>query len=260
MQINIIKYHGTGNDFILLDDRNHQFVESPALITWLCNRHFGIGADGLLLLRNKENYDFEMIYFNSDGSSATFCGNGGRCIVAFAQHLGIIDTDCYFLAPDGEHHAAILSHDGNECIVKLEMRDAIIYEHTPDYTYLNSGTYHYIEFSDDPERTDFIQHARKIRYDQKYSPHGTNFNLVKVNGKSLFVRTYEKGVEDETLSCGTGVTASAISASLQKGGNHWYVQTKGGSLEVGFRQEGENFTQIYLQGPATRVFEGIISI
>jgi diaminopimelate epimerase len=260
MQIDFIKYHGTGNDFILLDDREQQFDEFPALIARLCNRHFGIGADGLLLLRNRERYDFEMIYFNSDGSSATFCGNGGRCIVAFAQHLGIIDKDCYFLAPDGEHHASILSKVRDECIVKLEMRDAIIYEHTPDHTFLNSGTFHFIEFSDVPDRIDFIQHARKIRYDQRFAPHGTNFNLVKVIGNNLFVRTYEKGVEDETLSCGTGVTASAIAASLQNGGNHWLVQTKGGNLEVGFEREGENFTQIYLQGPATCVFEGSISI
>jgi diaminopimelate epimerase len=179
------------------------------LISKLCDRHFGIGADGLLLLRNKENFDFEMVYYNADGSPATFCGNGGRSIVAFANQIGLIDKECLFLAPDGQHHASILSQLGNIWKVKLEMSDAIIYENSPEYTYLNSGTYHYVKLTDDPDSIDFIPFARKIRFDQRFAPDGTNVNLVKVAEDKLMVRTYEKGVEDETLSCGTGVTASA---------------------------------------------------
>ena len=259
MQIPFVKYHGTGNDFILIDDRAGSFNEPPAKVAQLCNRHFGIGADGLLLLRKNDEYDFEMIYFNSDGSSATFCGNGGRCIVAFARKLGIIERKCRFKAADGDHTATIVSHNDHELMVRLQMRDAIIYEKMPDFIYLNSGTYHYIKFVEDPDSIDILLQARKIRYDQRFAPHGTNVNYVKINGNELFVRTYEKGVEEETLSCGTGVTASAIAASLRNGGDHWTVHSRGGILEVEFNREEENFTQVYLQGPATLVFEGFLS-
>jgi diaminopimelate epimerase len=260
MQVDFVKYQGTGNDFILLDDRNLVFQHSPELISKLCDRNFGIGADGLLLLRNCEGFDFEMVYFNSDGSHATFCGNGGRCIVAFASSLGIIGSDCKFKAADGPHSGSILEHSGNISNVRLQMRDAILYENQPSHVYLNSGTYHYIEFHDNPDKLNLVEYARKIRYDKKFEPHGTNVNIVDIKGNELFVRTYEKGVEDETLSCGTGVTASAIAASLRMGGTRWIVHTKGGILEVEFDRQGEHFTQIYLQGPATRVFEGTYNI
>ena len=260
MQIKFVKYQGTGNDFILIDDRARLFEESKALIARLCDRHFGVGADGVLLLRNSEGYDFEMTYFNADGSPATFCGNGGRCIVAFANSLGIIEDVCHFKAPDGIHAATIVSQMKNEFIVKLQMLDAIIYENVPDHTYLNSGTYHYIKFVEDPDSIDVIQQARKIRHDPRFAPHGTNVDYVKINGNELFVRTYEKGVEQETLSCGTGVTASAIAASLRTGGNNWIVHSLGGILEVNFDRDSDTFTQIYLRGPATRVFEGFLSI
>jgi len=260
MQLPFVKYHGTGNDFILVDDRENRFADSPELIARLCNRHTGIGADGLLLLRKCAGFDFEMIYFNSDGSSAAFCGNGGRCIIAFAYKLGIISGTCRFKAADGEHIAAIISGSDKELLISLQMQDAIIYENAPAYAYLNSGTYHYVKFVDDPDNTDLVPQAREIRYDKKFAPHGTNVNLVSIKGNKLNVRTYEKGVEDETLSCGTGVTASAIAASLQKGGIHWFVRTKGGDLEVRFERDGDHFTEIYLQGPATMVFEGFTSI
>jgi diaminopimelate epimerase len=260
MHLSFVKYHGTGNDFILIDDRENRFVESTVLIAQLCDRHLGIGADGILILRNSLGYDFEMVYYNSDGSTATFCGNGGRCIVAFALKLGIISKSCLFKAPDGEHSASILSNSDCEVVVSLQMRDAVIYQNSPDFTYLNSGTFHYVEFVDNAESFDLVPYARKIRYDETYAPHGTNVNLVTIHGKNLFVRTYEKGVEDETLSCGTGVTASAIAASLRNGGNEWFVRTKGGNLEVRFERKVDYFTNIFLLGPATLVFEGFTSI
>lgn len=260
MLIDFVKYQGTGNDFILIDDRSLLFDESPGVISQLCDRHFGIGADGLLLLRNSDGFDFGMIYYNSDGSPATFCGNGGRCIAAFAGSLGIASAEFYFKAADGPHKASILSHSGNVSLVKLQMKDALIYESLQDHVYLNSGTYHYIEFHEDPDSVNLVDYARKIRYDARFEPHGTNVNIVKIDGLELWVRTYEKGVEDETLSCGTGVTASAIAASLRTSGTHWVVHTRGGNLEVGFNRNGDTFTDIYLQGPATRVFEGTFSI
>jgi diaminopimelate epimerase len=260
MQIPFIKYHGTGNDFILIDDRAGSFNEPPAMIARICDRHFGVGADGLLLLRNSKGFDFEMVYYNSDGSTATFCGNGGRCIVAFAQRLGIIGKKCRFKAPDMEHSATIVSHNDYELMVSLQMLDPIIYENTPDFIYLNTGTYHYVTFVEDPDSVDIIRQAGRIRYDQRFAPHGTNVNYVKIEGDQLTVRTYEKGVENETLSCGTGVTASAIAASLRNGGLRWTVHTKGGDLQVEFTREAEKFTQVYLQGPATLVFDGFLSI
>jgi diaminopimelate epimerase len=261
MQIHFVKYHGTGNDFILLDDRKCWFKGSSALTASLCDRHFGVGADGILLLRDRIGYDFEMIYYNADGSAASFCGNGGRCIVAFANSLGIIHDNCHFIAPDGEHTAGIIKKMANETFVSLQMSDAIVYEHSDDHVYLNTGTYHYVEFVETLNNIDLTKHAREIRYSGKYAPHGTNVNLVKIdNSHHLTVRTYEKGVEDETLSCGTGVTASAIAASLLVGGNQWSIQSSGGQLDVHFDRDGDAFTHIFLQGPATRVFEGIINI
>ena len=254
------KYHGTGNDFILVDDRELLFPENPARIAGLCDRHFGIGADGLLLLRASADFDFEMIYYNSDGSAATFCGNGGRCIVAFARKLGITGKECRFMAADGLHHATIPEEFPDEMTVSLEMRDALIYEHNPGYSYLNTGTYHVVQFVEDPGKMDIIAAGRRIRYDERYAPHGTNVNFVKQSGNQLFVRTYEKGVEGETLSCGTGVTASAVAASLRDGGSLYRIRTAGGSLEVRLNNTDGKVSGILLQGAATKVFDGIINL
>jgi len=253
------KYQGTGNDFILIDDRQLFFPVNSDFIAKLCNRHFGIGADGILLLRNLEGYDFEMIYFNSDGSAATFCGNGGRCIVAFAQSLEIIENDCRFKAADGEHSAKIIGHNNNETIVSLEMRDAIIYENNSNSCYLNTGTFHFVEFVNDPQVLDIVSLGRNIRYSERFAPHGTNVNFVKQVDDTLFVRTYEKGVENETLSCGTGVTASAVAASLRDGGSNYTIHTAGGVLKVRLVNTNNIFSDIFLQGPAICVFEGYLT-
>jgi diaminopimelate epimerase len=260
MQIPFVKYQGTGNDFILVDDRSHFFKEDPGLISGLCHRHFGIGSDGLLLLRNKAGYDFEMVYYNPDGSPASFCGNGGRCIVAFAYSLEIIGLNCTFIAADGEHRAEILEEQGHESIVRLEMRDAEIIESGPQFCYLNTGTWHFVEFVDHVDAVDVTGRGHETRNRKEFSPHGTNVNFVSMGLDSISVRTYEKGVEDETLSCGTGVTASAIAASIVRGGHEFKVLTRGGELNVQFSRNGKQFTDIRLTGPVKKVFEGQYSI
>ena len=260
MMLQFSKYEGTGNDFILIDDRKLQFPIDDELISRLCDRHFGIGADGLLLLQHSEGYDFGMNYFNSDGSPATFCGNGGRCIAAFAHHLGIIEGTCRFMAADGIHHARITENTGLVLKVELDMQDAIIYSTDNNTFYLNTGTYHVVKFVDNPDNIDIVEDGRELRYDARYEPHGTNVNFAKLLKKELYVRTYEKGVEDETLSCGTGVTASAIAASLRYGGNAFYVNTAGGRLHVSFDRDENSFKKVKLSGPARLVFDGKIEI
>ncbi len=260
MMIPFSKYEGTGNDFILIDDLRLQFPVSTDLISKLCDRHFGIGADGVLLVQHSEGYDFGMNYFNSDGSPATFCGNGGRCITAFAHRKGICSNTCRFMAADGIHHATIIENSGSTMIVELEMQDAVIYTNDQKLFYLNTGTYHVVKFVENPDEIDIIEEGRELRYDARFEPHGTNVNFARLLKKELYVRTYEKGVENETLSCGTGVTAAAIAASLKYGGDSFHVNTAGGRLFVSFKREGEKFNEVTLRGPAKLVFEGQIEI
>lgn len=260
MLMSFSKYEGTGNDFILIDDRNLLFPSDENLIRLLCDRHFGIGADGLLLIQEQKGYDFSMKYFNSDGSQATFCGNGGRCITAFAYHLGIITGNCKFIASDGIHHSRIFEKDRNPLIIELSMQDPVVYSNNHDLFYLNTGTYHVVKFVDNPETVDIIEKGRAIRYNELYSPHGTNVNFAHLFENELYVRTYEKGVENETLSCGTGVTASAIAASLKYGGNNFIVNTAGGKLSVNFVRTENSFKKVKLTGPARLIFQGEIEI
>jgi diaminopimelate epimerase len=260
MNLQFSKYEGTGNDFIMIDNRKLQFPASEELISRLCNRHFGIGADGILLIQRSEGYDFGMNYYNSDGSHATFCGNGGRCITAFAHHIGITGSTCRFMAADGIHHAQITENTGLVMTVELSMQDPVIYSYDNNICYLNTGTFHVVKFVDNPDNIDIIEDGRQIRYDTRFEPHGTNVNFARLLKKELYVRTYEKGVEDETLSCGTGVTASAIAASIKYGGNAFYVNTAGGRLHVSFVRIDETFKQVKLSGPARLVFEGKIEI
>ncbi len=260
MTLQFSKYEGTGNDFIMIDDRKLQFPVSEELIAKLCDRHFGIGADGILLVQHSEGYDFGMNYFNSDGSPATFCGNGGRCIVAFSYQIGITGNVCRFMAADGIHHARIMENNGHEMSVELEMQDAKIYSTENNIYYMNTGTYHVVKFVKDPDNIDIMESGREIRFDASYAPHGTNVNFATSLKKELYVRTYEKGVENETLSCGTGVTASAIAASLKYGGNAFFVNTAGGRLHVSFSRKEETFKDVKLTGPARFVFEGKIEI
>lgn len=210
MKLKFHKYQGSGNDFILIDNRDNHFVCDNLEIAQLCDRHFGIGADGLLLLENLAGYDFRMVYYNSDGTSATMCGNGGRCIAAFANRLGIAGDKVHFLAADGPHEAKIESWQGMTTQVELTMKDVIPAEVGDHFVILNTGTPHFVRFVEEPEHVDVITEGAGIRYAPEYAPTGINVDFAHYLDDQIYVRTYEKGVEAETLSCGTGVTAQPL--------------------------------------------------
>lgn len=260
MRIEFYKYQGTGNDFIILDNRNGEYNQLVnEQVAFLCNRHFGIGADGLMLLQLKEGYDFEMVYYNADGAVGTMCGNGGRCLTAFAKRLGIIDAAAHFIATDGEHHATI----DNESIVALQMKNVDQIEQDGEHYILNTGSPHYICFTNDVSAEDVYQKGRAIRYSEKFGKAGINVNFVQINSdKSIHVRTYERGVENETLSCGTGVTASAIAVHTDSTETQRIaVHTPGGTLSVKFSPRGNGvFEDVWLCGAAKPVFEGVIQL
>ncbi len=258
MDIRFFKYHGTGNDFILIDNRAG--IISPndkPTIQNLCHRRFGIGADGLMLLENARGYDFRMRYFNSDGKEGTMCGNGGRCIVAFAHFLNIVKDKAHFIAIDGDHQATI-SADGN---INLKMTDVAYIERDDKQFFLDTGSPHYVQFITNHKHFDTYKEGRKIRYNERFKAEGTNVNFVSFNDNGIEVSTYERGVEDETYSCGTGAVASAICAGILTNKNTFNISTKGGLLHVTFRFINQNnVTDIWLSGAATLVFEGMVSI
>lgn len=247
------KYQGTGNDFILIDNRDQLLNLSQQQVALLCDRRFGIGADGLMLLENEAGYDFKMVYFNSDGNESTMCGNGGRCIVAFAHMLNIIASEAYFLAIDGPHKAHI-SENG---IVSLQMKDVTNIEVGRDFSVLDTGSPHYIQWILN-EFPNIVDAGRAVRYNTTYAEEGINVNFVKKTTEGLYVRTYERGVEGETLSCGTGVTAAAIAASgTETGEFSTNVDTLGGKLSVSFSKIAAGVAKnVWLTGPAQMVFEG----
>lgn len=259
MTVRFLKYHGTGNDFIMLDGRKIDMKSlTTSVIARLCDRHFGIGADGLIILTESEKYDFKMTYYNSDGHVGTMCGNGGRCIVSFAHELGVVNQACTFEAADGLHTATLLV-DGS---VKLKLNDVMEIQQLEDGLFLNTGSPHLILFRMQIADIDVFGEGRRIRHEARF-PDGTNVNFVELTKKGIKVRTYERGVENETLSCGTGVTASAIAANhsgLHKG-TKVDVSTLGGDLQVEFDQpDGGRVRNLYLSGPATKVFEGTLSV
>lgn len=254
------KYQGTGNDFVMVDNRDNTFSKNDTkLINKLCDRKFGIGADGLILLENDENTDFRMIYFNADGNESSMCGNGGRCLVAFAKQLGIIQDKTRFIAIDGEHEATI---DENG-IVSLHMKDVDEVTVKDNYTFLDTGSPHHVVSVDDITDIDVKAAGAAIRYSDLYGKAGANINFAEQLETDKFsVRTYERGVEDETLSCGTGVTAVAIAMKVigKTQSNMVKLLTPGGELKVSFIQNNDtNFTSVYLTGPATFVFKGEIA-
>lgn len=260
MIIHFYKYQGTGNDFIILDNRNWSFTSlSTDQINSLCDRRFGIGADGLMLLNNKEGYDFEMKYFNADGREGSMCGNGGRCMVKFAYHLGIHKDSYKFLAIDGEHEAEI----DDKGIVSLRMKDVHgIQEQHGDFI-LNTGSPHYVKIVTDVLEMDVYNKGMDIRYSPPFSKEGINVNFTEQEKvDSIIVRTYERGVEDETFSCGTGVTAAALICYHNPSGfNDVTVHTKGGKLTVEYdRVDDDTYTNIWLSGPAEKVFEGDVEV
>jgi diaminopimelate epimerase len=258
-RIEFSKYQGTGNDFILLDNRTGAYRLTQAEVAALCHRRFGIGADGLMLLETTPEADFRMVYYNADGGISTLCGNGSRCMVAFARKLGLVHSGTVqFEAADGLHEAQILPDNQ----VVLQMAD--VTELTPDASgvFLNTGSPHYIFWTENAGTEDVAQRGRAIRYDGRFALGGTNVNFVERRSKDLYVRTYERGVEAETLSCGTGVTAAAIAASGSALGPFDIpVETPGGWLRVQYEKTGpETATQICLTGPAQLVFEGVIDL
>lgn len=267
------KYQGAGNDFVMLDQRAHQWLtrENTDKIARLCDRRFGIGADGLILLQNRPGYDFEMVYFNADGRESTMCGNGGRCIAAFAQQLGIIASYGRFWAIDGEHEATLTaqqvgSKGGAGVWVELKMSDVQSIENEDNVFVLNTGSPHYVRFEQDVQQLDMVLEGRAVRFSQRYKSEGINVNLVQTNvDGSLSIRTYERGVEDETLACGTGVTAAAIASwkyrALDSGREEIRVHALGGDLAVRFQANTNGtFTDIWLCGPAQMVFEGDVQL
>lgn len=259
MIVAFTKYQGTGNDFIIIDNRLRQFDHLDVAL--MCHPKFGIGADGLMLLQNASGYDFEMVYYNSDGRISSMCGNGGRCLVDFAKKLDVFQgTETNFIATDGPHKA-----HWSETLVELQMKDVQQIEVRESAYVMNTGSPHYVAYTSILDTIDILPRAREIRYNTEFKSDGINVNFVEVtDDKHIRVRTYERGVENETLSCGTGVTACAISMALHTGkpdGRHTvYIDTPGGKLHVKYTLSNTQAKDVWLCGPATKVFEGQIEI
>ena len=259
MQLHFYKYQGTGNDFIILNNRNNEYHLSTEQIRHLCDRHFGIGADGLMLLNNSKDYDFDMEYYNADGKESSMCGNGGRCLVRFASHHGLSKTGYVFTATDGVHEATIQ----NDGWVYLKMKDVHGIRKVSGDRVLDTGSPHYVKHIADARSEDVVKEGKAIRNSSEFKEEGINVNFVEEeDNDEIFVRTYERGVEDETLSCGTGVTAAAlVFAHNETGFNRVNVTTPGGRLAVEFDKTGDDdFENIWLCGPAEFVFEGTVEI
>ncbi|MFC4261633.1 diaminopimelate epimerase [Ferruginibacter yonginensis] len=260
MQFDFLKYQGTGNDFIIADNRKQLYNElSTETVRHLCDRKFGIGADGLILLNNSITHDFEMQYFNADGNIGSMCGNGGRCIVQFAHDNGIVKDSYVFEAADGLHEANITQQK----IVQLKMNPVNAVQYFNDYSVLNTGSPHYVSYGVGVKNKDVFAEGKAIRYNETFSKEGINVNFVEVMGaNNIFVRTYERGVENETASCGTGVTAAALMYPQNSiGANNIQINTIGGNLNVTFNKiNDQQFDNIYLCGPASFVFKGSIQI
>lgn len=258
MTIQFYKYQGTGNDFVIMDNRAGNISLNRQQISHICNRRFGIGADGLMLLNTLKGYDFEMSYFNADGNESSMCGNGGRCLTRFAYDMGIHKTTYHFLASDGEHDAELAEHGW----IRLKMKDV---NEVNDYhgdAVLDTGSPHYIKSVHNIMEIDVFHEGRNIRNSKDFISAGINVNFVEPESKHIIVRTYERGVEDETYSCGTGVTAAAIVfAHNEKGFNRVEVKTKGGNLAVEFDKiNDQQFRNIWLCGPAEFVYKGEIDV
>ena len=260
MKLTFYKYQGTGNDFVMIDNRTMTLSKNDTkLIQGLCDRRFGIGADGLILLENSDDPqdDFKMVYFNADGNESSMCGNGGRCLVAFAKFLGIIENSARFTAIDGVHEASI-----QEGVVSLKMQNVLEVSENEGFVYLDTGSPHHVIFTKNVGTIDIQKEGAAIRYSERYKlNNGTNVNFVESVSENTFsVRTYERGVEDETLSCGTGVTAVALAAFQSSRTNSDGVKllTPGGELSVKFKSTEDGFSDIWLSGPAQLVFKGEI--
>src|SRR5690606_244727 len=261
-KLNFFKYQGTGNDFVMIDNRTGFFSkDNVPLIIFLCDRRFGIGGDGLILLENDVTADFKMVYYNADGNESTMCGNGGRCIVAFAHDLGIINDETTFKAVDGLHYAKV--HANNSIALQMIDVDKKLIKISDDFTFLFTGSPHHVVVVNEVENFDVFTNGKQIRYSDLYAPGGTNVNFVEqLNSDRFKIRTYERGVEDETLSCGTGATAVAIAMNVlgKTTSNKIAVKVEGGDLQITFDQDQEKYFNVMLNGPAKQVFKGEISV
>lgn len=260
MKLQFYKYQGTGNDFVIVDNRlNILSKNNTNLIKRLCDRKFGIGADGCMLLENPDRPidDFKMVYFNADGKESSMCGNGGRCLVAFANFLGIIEDEATFTAIDGPHKARI-----ENGLVSLQMQDVADIQLKENAVFLDTGSPHHVIFTENVAQLDIKKDGAAIRYSEEYSKEGTNVNFVEeISNNEYIVRTYERGVEDETLSCGTGVTAVALATNFleRSDADTIYLKTPGGNLTVTFsRSANGSYSDVWLTGPAEPVFKGEI--
>ena len=259
MQINFYKYQGTGNDFVMIDNRDNSFPKNNTkLIEFLCDRRFGIGGDGLILLENHDKYDFTMVYYNSDGSTSTMCGNGGRCLVAFAKQLGVIENEAHFEASDGYHYAKFENN-----LIALQMIDVTEVKHFNSHEYVYTGSPHHVQFVDDLAHFDVKNEGARLRYSDLYDASGCNINFVEqIEADTFSVRTYERGVEDETLSCGTGATAVGIAmhAINKTNSNRININVLGGKLTISFEAENNSYKNVFLTGPAELVFGGSLEV
>ncbi len=266
------KYHGCGNDFIMVLDPDNRFpLQAQKAIKSLCHRRFGIGADGLIVLQKHDLSHFRMVYFNADGHLGSLCGNGARCAVQFANAHGWCKTNklVLFEAADGLHQAEIITQESENSLIRLQMTDVEEIEQLDGAYFLDTGSPHWVQFIDDLSVFDVLGAGRQIRYNDRFKEIGTNVNFVALDSDGgLFVRTYERGVEDETLACGTGVTASALAAHLhlakEKAHNSFKIRTLGGLLEVSYTlvqtANGVAFQRVFLTGPAQKVFEGSFTV
>ena len=263
MKLPFCKYHGAGNDFIIIDNLSGQHHLSENQISALCHRRYGIGADGLMLLEHAESpWSYAMGFFNSDGTRGTMCGNGGRCLVAFADHLGI--ENHYVKAIDGTHQGFVLERKDNYSKGQLRLNDVHGIRHYQKDSYVvDTGSMHLVRFVPDVKAVDIATEGPYWRHHRDFGKQGVNVNFVEILDEGcLFVRTFERGVEDETWACGTGSTAAAIPALEHTGKelNHWHIQTKGGNLEVSYKKKNTVFTDVFLTGGAVRIFEGVVEI
>lgn len=250
------KYHGNGNDFIVADNRDKKIQLSEDKIRKICHRRFGIGSDGIILIEDMDGFDYKMVFYNPDGSQS-FCGNGSRCALHYASELGIINTNTRFHAIDGIHEGRISGEK-----MEIHMLDVQEVEIGPDYYYLNTGSPHYVQMVKNIDEIDVYSEGMKIRYNERFKKLGTNVNFLEISGKSIRSRIYERGVENETYSSGTGTTAVALSAFLSNGelGTDIQVETKGGLINVQFKKDGDRFTDIWLSGKVEQVFEGEVDL
>ena len=255
----LYKYQGAGNDFLMADNRDGRLELDAETVQCLCDRHYGIGADGIILLGTASDYDFSMDFFNPDGSTGMMCGNGGRCAVAFAADLGL--TGFYFLGPDGPHMGEILLRDGKVKTVRIGMKDVEGYELVDGKVFMDTGTRHLVVPVHRIGEMDVYSEGRKLRYDPRFAPAGTNVDFIEWKGDILHVRTYEKGVEGETLACGTGIVASALGAFIFAKGTPGRHETRiharrddlSVSFEAGTGMAGTVFRGVALTGPAAYV-------